>query len=206
MAAAAGFQMVSTGGGGHAAVPHLAVAPNRAAGHVVVALQSIASRVVDPLAQVVVSVCAIHSDTEAHNIIPETVRLTGTVRALDQSVRELAAQRLDTIAKQTASAYGCTADVAYEWGYPVTVNHTAETGFAADAAEAVAGTVIRDVDPIMAGEDFSYMLEERPGAYIFLGNGDSAQCHHPAYNFNDAAIPAGCSWFVELVEKRLPTS
>ncbi len=200
------FAVTITGKGGHAATPHEAIDPNLAAAHVLIAVQSIVSRTVDPLKQAVVSVCAIHSDNEAFNVIPQTVRLRGTVRTLDADVRIMVEKRFREIVTATAQAYGCTADITYEQGYPVTINHPEQTDFAADVAEAVAGVgaVDRNTPPIMAGEDFSYMLEERPGAYIFLGNGDSQMCHHPAYVFDDEAIPLGCSWFAELVERRMP--
>ncbi|MFK7754173.1 MAG: M20 aminoacylase family protein [Sedimentitalea sp.] len=206
LASADQFDVVITGQGGHAAAPHEAIDPNLAAAHVIIALQSIASRNVDPLAQVVVSVCTLRSDSEAHNVIPQSVLLRGTVRALDADVRDLAQTRVHKIVTATAEAYGCTADVAYERGYPVTVNHSENTVFAADAAQSVAGSVNRDTPPIMAGEDFSFMLEERPGAYIMIGNGPGATVHHPEYNFDDDAIPAGCSWFAELVEQRMPVT
>lgn len=206
LASADQFDIVLTGKGGHAAAPHEAIDTNLAAAHVLIALQSIASRNVDPLKQLVVSVCTLHSETEAHNVIPQTVLLRGTVRALDPEVRDLAQARLTRIATLTAEAYGCTAAVEYERGYPITMNSEANTDFAADIAEIVAGSVDRDTPPIMAGEDFSYMLEQRPGAYMFLGNGAGAHVHHPEYNFNDAAIPAGCSWFAEVVERRMPAA
>jgi len=204
LAATDDFDITVTGQGGHAAAPHEAIDPNLAAAHVIVALQSIASRSVDPLMQVVVSVCVLRADSEAHNIIPHRVQMKGTVRTLDAEVRKLAQQRLEEIVDLTARAHRCTADITYDRGYPATVNHDAHTGFAADAAEVVTPGVDRATPPIMAGEDFSYMLEERPGAYIMLGNGAGATVHHPQYNFNDDAIPAGCSWFAEVVERRLP--
>ncbi|SFU07293.1 M20 aminoacylase family protein [Sedimentitalea nanhaiensis] len=206
LASADQFDITLTGKGGHAAAPHDAVDTNLAAAHVVVALQSIVSRNADPLASLVISVCTMRSDTEAHNVIPQTVLLRGTVRALDQSVRELAAERVRRIVTATAEAYGCTAQIDYEWGYPVTVNHPDHTGYAADAAEVVAGSVQRDTPPIMPAEDFAFMLQERPGAYMFLGNGEGAMVHHPAYDFNDQIIPVGCSWFAELVERRMPAA
>ncbi|MBL4766718.1 MAG: amidohydrolase [Rhodobacteraceae bacterium] len=203
LAAADEFELTVTGQGGHAAAPHEAIDPNLAAAHILIALQSIASRNVDPLAQVVVSVCTFRSDTEAHNIIPHTVLLRGTVRTLDPTIRDLAEERVTKIVNATAEAYDCTVDLKYTRGYPVTVNTEANTDYAADAAEVVAGRVMRDIPPIMAGEDFSFMLEERPGAYMFIGNGDGATVHHPEYNFNDEAIPAGCSWFAEMIERRM---
>ncbi|WP_299416634.1 M20 aminoacylase family protein [uncultured Sulfitobacter sp.] len=206
LAATDEFEIIITGQGGHAAAPHEAIDPNLAAAHVIVALQSIASRNVDPLAQVVVSVCVLRSDSEAFNIIPHRVTMRGTVRTLDKTVRDLAQKRLEEIVDLTARAHGCVAKVDYDRGYPVTVNHADETVYAADAAEVVSPGVDRATPPIMAGEDFSYMLEERPGAYIMLGNGAGATVHHPEYNFNDDAIPAGCSWFAEVVERRMPTA
>jgi hippurate hydrolase len=134
--------------------------------------------------------------------------MRGTVRTLDQACRGLAEARIVKLAEDTASAFGASAEVIWSEGYPVTVNHEDETRYAAEAARAVVGdmNVDEDTDPIMPAEDFAFMLEARPGAYIFLGNGDTAQCHHPAYNFSDDAIPAGCSWFAELVERRMPVA
>ncbi|MGJ8545023.1 MAG: M20 aminoacylase family protein [Sulfitobacter sp.] len=200
------FLITVEGQGGHAAAPHEAIDANLAAAHVVIALQSIASRNVDPVGQVVVSVATIRSDTDSHNVLPQNVTLRGTVRTLDDAVRGMAKTRLLQIAEHTALAYGCTAHVEYDEGYPVTVNEAQMTVFAADAAEEITPGVDRNTPPIMAGEDFSYMLLERPGAYIMLGNGEGATVHHPQYNFNDEAIPAGCSWFAQLAESRLPLS
>ena len=204
LAATDDFEITITGQGGHAAAPHEAVDPNVATAHIVLALQTIASRNVDPLKQVVVSVCMMRSDSEASNIIPHRVQLGGTVRTLDSGVRDLAQKRLEEIVDLTARAHCCKAEINYERGYPATVNYADNTEFAADAAETVSPGVDRDTPPIMAGEDFSYMLEERPGAYIMLGNGAGATVHHPEYDFNDEAIPAGCSWFAEVVERRMP--
>lgn len=204
LASADEFFVTVTGRGGHAAAPHEAVDPNLAAAHVLIALQSIASRNVDPLGHIVVSVCSVHSDTEATNVIPQSVRMGGTVRALDETVRMQVRDRVHQIAHATAEAYGCTAEIDYEIGYPVTVNAAENTRYAAEVARAVAGDVDDETPPIMAAEDFSFMLNERPGAYIFIGNGDGATVHHPEFNFNDDAIPAGCSWFAELVETRMP--
>jgi hippurate hydrolase len=204
MASSDEFEITVTGVGGHAATPHLAVDPNVAAAHIILGLQSITSRNVDPLASAVVSVCALHSDIDTHNIIPQVTRMTGTVRALDARIRAQVEARVKKIAIATAEAYECVAHVDYVIDYPVTVNHAEHTEYAAAAARAVAGVVITDTPPIMAAEDFSYMLNERPGAYILLGNGDGPMVHHPQYQFDDAAIPAGCSWFVELVERRMP--
>ena len=203
MASADQFDITVTGKGGHAGQPDTVIDTNLAAAHVMLALQSIVSRNTDPIKQLVVSVCTIMSDTDSYNIIPQNVLLRGTVRSLDNDLRKMAAERIEALSRLTAEAYGCTVEIDYEWGYPVTVNHPDETTHAADAAEVI-GKVDRDVAPIMPAEDFSYMLEARPGAYMFLGNGDTPMCHHPAYDFDDEAIPVGCSWFAELVERRLP--
>ncbi len=206
LAAADEFDIVITGQGGHAAAPHEAIDTNLAAAHVVIALQSIASRNVDPIKQVVVSVCTLRSDTDSYNVLPQTARLRGTVRTLDAGIRDLAQERLESIVTHTCAAYQCSAQIDYRRGYPVTVNAEENTQYAAEVAENVTPGVDRDTPPIMAGEDFSYMLNKRPGAYIMLGNGDGATVHHPEYNFNDEAIPAGCSWFAEMVETRLPSA
>lgn len=206
LAAADEFDIIIEGQGGHAAAPHEAVDANLAAAHVVVALQSIASRNIDPIKQVVVSVCTLRSDTDSHNVLPQTVRLRGTVRTLDVGVRNLAEDRLRAIVTHTAAAHQCGAQITYERGYPITVNHAENTVFAADAAEKVTPGVWRDTPPIMAGEDFSYMLNARPGAYMMIGNGEGATVHHPMYDFNDEAIPAGCSWFAEMIESRMPAA
>ncbi|MGB7319236.1 MAG: M20/M25/M40 family metallo-hydrolase, partial [Planktotalea sp.] len=137
------------------------------------------------------------------------VQLGGTVRTHDPDVRDLMQRRFAKIVSATAEAYECTVDIAYERGYPVTVNTDENTAFAADVARAVAGegAVDDNTPPIMAGEDFAYMLEARPGAYIFLGNGEEgAMVHHPEYVFDDSAIPAGCSWLAGMVEARMPAA
>lgn len=204
LASADEFEVTVTGKGGHAAAPHQSIDPNVAAAHIILGLQSIASRNVDPLASAVVSVCALHSDIDTHNIIPQVTRMTGTVRALDPEVRDFVEARVSEIVTATAQAHQCEAKVDYTVGYPVTINHDEYTEYAAAAARAVAGDVITDIPPIMAAEDFSFMLNACPGAYIMLGNGDGPMVHHPEYQFDDEAIPAGASWFVELVEQRMP--
>ena len=197
------FDIHVEGKGGHAAKPHEAIDTTLVASHIVVALQSIASRNVDPLKQVVVTVAAFHTEGEAHNVIPQTVTLRGTIRTLDAETRELARARLTAIAEGTAAAFGATARVDLAQGYPVMVNHEVETGHARLAAEKVTGQPPLEVPPVMGGEDFAYMLEARPGAYILVGNGDTAMVHHPAYNFDDEAIPYGASFWAEMVETRL---
>lgn len=203
LAAADEFNITLTGQGGHAAAPHEAIDTNLAAAHVLIALQSIASRNTDPLKQVVVSVCTLRSDTDSHNVLPHQVLLRGTVRTLNPEVQDLAERRLHDITRLTAEAHQCKAEIDYQRGYPVTRNHAEHTRIAAEAADQITPGTDRDTPPIMAGEDFSYMLNARPGAYIMIGNGDGATVHHPEYDFDDAAIPAGCSWFAQVVEDRL---
>lgn len=197
------FEVTVEGKGGHAAKPQETVDPTLTAAHLVLALQSIVSRNADPVQQIVVSVTSIESSSKAFNVIPSRVTLRGTVRTMSKELRELAETRLRAIAEATCLAYGATAQVAYHRGYPVMANHERETGFAREVALAVSGGC-EEAPLVMGGEDFAYMLEERPGAYILVGNGDSAPVHHPAYDFNDEAIPAGCSWFAGIVEARLP--
>ena len=206
MAAADQFEIVVTGKGGHAAKPHDCVDTTVVAAHIVVALQTIASRNVDPLKQVVVSVCTVATDSTAHNVIPQVVKMKGTVRTMDFAVQDFVEQRIGEIVQGTALALGARAELHYHRGYPVTVNAPENTGFAAEVARAVSGRVDTGVAPLMAAEDFSYMLNERPGAYIFLGNGDTAMVHHPAYNFDDSAIPFGASWYAGMAEARMPAS
>jgi len=198
------FEITVTGQGGHAAAPHEAIDTTLVAAQILISLQTIVSRNVNPVQRVVLTVGTFETDSVASNVIAHTARLKGTVRTLDPENRALAEARVRRVATDTASAFGAQATVTWDTGYPATINTEDETEFAAEAALAVAGKVDDDVDPIMPSEDFAYMLEERPGAYIFLGNGDTETCHHPAYNFEDEAIPAGCSWFAELVERRMP--
>lgn len=204
MASADEFDILVTGVGGHAAQPHDAVDTTLAASHVVIALQSIVSRNVDPVKQAVLTVATFLTESDTQNVIPQTVKLRGTVRCFEPDIRDLVEARLKSVATLTAEAFGAKAEVTYERGYPPTVNAEEPTQHAIDAAQAVATHVETDTPPIMPAEDFSYMLEARPGAYIFMGNGDSPMCHHPAYDFNDAAIPLGCSFFAELIERRMP--
>ncbi len=201
-AAADQFEIVVTGKGGHAAKPQETVDTTVMASHIVIALQTIASRNVDPVEQVVVSVTSFETESKAHNVIPETVTLRGTVRTLSNAVRDQAQERLIDITEGIAKSLGGSADVNYMRGYPVMVNHDAQTEFAAEMATKVSGDCA-DAPLVMGGEDFAFMLEERPGAYILVGNGDTAAVHHPKYNFDDNAIPAGCSWWVEIIEGRL---
>jgi hippurate hydrolase len=192
-----------SGKGGHAAKPHETVDPTVIASQIVVALQTIASRRADPVEQVVVSITSFETSSTAFNVIPQEVKIKGTVRTLDPDVRDLAEKEYLRITELTAEAMGGSADAKFTRGYPVMSNSDEQTEFAAKVARDVAGECA-EAPLVMGGEDFAYMLEERPGAYILLGNGDSSPVHHPKYNFNDDAIPFGCSWLVELVEQKMP--
>jgi amidohydrolase len=204
MASADEITITVEGQGGHAAMPHQGVDPVVTAAQIVVALQTIASRNVDPLDSCVVSITRFQAGT-ANNIIPQSAWLNGTVRTLKAATRDAVEKRIHEIASGLAAAGGATARVEYRRGYPPTVNHSAQTDFAAGVARKVAGhaNVDSNAPPEMGAEDFSFMLEARPGAFIFIGNGDSAKLHHPAYDFNDAALPYGMSYWVELVETAL---
>jgi amidohydrolase len=202
-AAVDNFTIDVTGKGGHAAKPQNVVDTTLVASHIVLALQSIASRNTDPLKSIVVSVTSFRTESEAYNVIPEHVQLRGTVRTLDSQLRVLGEERLKALATTTATAFGAAAEVAWERLYPTMVNAETETKFAAQAAQRVSGKAVVDAPAFMGGEDFAYMLEACPGAYIQVGNGDTADVHHPKYNFNDAAIPFGASYWAELVETRL---
>ncbi|MEY4697418.1 MAG: hypothetical protein RIT14_1846 [Pseudomonadota bacterium] len=206
MAAADQFEITVTGKGGHAAKPHDCIDTTVVAAHIIVALQTIASRNVDPLKQVVVSVCTVETDSTAHNVIPQVVKMKGTVRTMDPAVQDHVERRVSEIAAGTALALGAQAVVSYARGYPVTMNTPENTTFAADVARAVSGHVTTDTPPLMGAEDFSFLLNERPGAYIFVGNGDTAMVHHPAYDFDDGVIPFGASWYAGMVEARLPAA
>ncbi len=206
MAAADEFDIIIKGQGGHAAMPHVCIDPVVIASHTVLALQSITSRGVRPIDPLVISVTTMEVEGEAYNVIPQSVRMRGTLRAFDENVRLEAKKRVIEIAQQTATVFNATADVDYRDGYPPTVNHEAQTEFAVTVARQVVGheKVDDNRDPMMGAEDFSYMLNERPGAFIFIGNGDSANLHHPEYDFNDDAIRYGCQYWVNLVDASMP--
>ncbi len=205
MAAADRFTLTIEGKGGHAARPHACIDTVVVASHLVLALQTVVSRSVDPLEAAVVSVCTVKAG-EAFNVIPQTATLLGTVRTLTNAVRDLCEERIRAIVQNICAAFGATATLVYERGYPVTFNDPAKTEFMANVARLVAGAggVDTGIPPLMGAEDFSYMLEERPGAYIFVGNGDTAGVHHPAYDFNDEAAPYGVSLFAKIVEAGMP--
>ncbi|WP_193336849.1 M20 aminoacylase family protein [Devosia beringensis] len=205
MAATDRFYIDITGQGGHAARPQTTVDPIIVAANMIVGMQAIVSRNVDPLASAVLSVTMLEAG-EADNVISRTAKITGTVRTLDLGVQDLIEQRLADFVPQFAKSFGATASVRYARGYPVTVNAPEQTAFAAAVASEIAGPgrVDADAPPSMGGEDFSFMLERRPGAYIFVGNGDSSELHTDSYDFNDAIIPAGTSYWVRLAERALP--
>lgn len=197
-------KIIVNGRGGHGAEPHRAVDPVVAASSIVLALQSVVSRNVDPLDMGVVTVASIHGG-KANNVIPASVELGLTTRSFSQTVREDLRRRVEAIAHAQAESYGAVADVNYQWGFPALINHKRETSFIRQVAEAsfASGTVIEDFRPRTASEDFAYMLEERPGSYVFVGNGDSAGLHNPDYNFNDEILlPASLLW-VRLTEAAL---
>lgn len=205
MAATDRFYIDITGQGGHAARPQTTIDPIIVAANMIVGMQSIVSRNVDPLQSAVLSVTMVEAG-EADNVISRSARITGTVRTLNGDVQDLIEQRLADFVPQLARSFGAEASVRYARGYPVTVNAPEQTRFAAAVAREVAGAdrVDDDAVPSMGGEDFSFMLEQRPGAYIFLGNGDSTELHTDTYDFNDEVIPVGVSYWVRLAERALP--
>ena len=206
LAAADFFEITVRGKGGHGAQPDVSVDSTLAGAAIVMAMQQVVSRNVDPLQPAVVSMTGFQTETQAHNVIPASAKLTGTVRTFHVPTKELVRDRMKAIAESTAAAYGAEVDFAYFDGVLPTINAADPTDYARAAAEAVTGQAPLDLPPSMGGEDFSEMLAERPGAFIILGNGPSADLHHPEYNFNDEAIPAGSSWFATLAEQRMPLS
>lgn len=204
-AAADRFNITFEGLGGHAAKPHETVDTTVMAAQAVTALQTIASRNADPIDRVVVSVTSFETSSKAFNVIPQQVELKGTVRTMSPEMRDLAERRISEICQGIAATFGGRAEINYLRSYPVMENHPEQTDFAIEVAKSISGDC-GEAPLVMGGEDFAFMLEERPGAYILLGNGDTAMVHHPKYNFNDEAIPAGCSWFTEMVEKRMPAA
>ncbi len=193
------------GVGGHAAAPHKTIDPVLAGSQLIVALQSIVSRATDPLESAVISICQFKAG-DARNVIPQTATLVGTVRTLTPAMRDMVEKRVREVAAGIATQTGTKINLRYQRGYPVLVNHDAQTEVAARVAEEVAGQgrVDLGIPPLMGAEDFAYMLQARPGAFIFLGNGDSAGWHHPAFDFNDDATVFGTSYWVRLVETQLP--
>ena len=205
MAAADRFTVSITGHGGHAAMPQNARDPIPATVALINAFNTIVSRNVDPLDQAVLSVTTIRAG-DAFNIIPETATISGTVRTFDKKTKARIVSRMQAIVDNIANAYDVDATLDYMDGYPPTVNHTDAVTFAADVARGIAGADMVDENPkpSMGGEDFSYMLEQRPGAYVFLGQGESMGLHHPEYDFKDEIAPIGASFLVKLVENAQP--
>jgi amidohydrolase len=204
MAATDTFDITVTGKGGHAAMPHVTIDPLITATHIVTALQTIVSRNTDPLKSLVISVTKFNAG-DAYNVIAQTAKLSGTYRTLDKAVRDYAKKRIEEVAKSIAAGFGAEVSFNFMSGYPVTFNHDLETDFSVAVAKKVAGPTKVDSSaaPVMGGEDFSYMLEARPGSFMFMGNGDTAFLHHPDYDFNDEAIPHGISYWVALAEQAL---
>jgi amidohydrolase len=205
MASADRLTVEIEGRGGHAARPHISVDTVLVGAQIINQIQSIVSRNVDPLHSAVISICMFQAGS-TDNVIPQTALLRGTARSLTPEVRDLLEKRLHEVVAGTAQLYGATAKLTYKRDYPVTRNHVRQTGFAASVASQVVGAerVDDNVAPVMGAEDFSFMLEARPGAFIFVGNGEGAGLHHPAYDFNDEIIPIGTSYWVKLVETAMP--
>ncbi len=205
MAAVDTFEIHVQGVGGHGAMPHETRDPVMAACGMAQALQTIVSRNNYALDDLVVSVTQIHAGT-VNNVIPDTAYLNGTVRTFDPAVQQMVRERMAQIVEGQAASYGVTARLDYEVGYPATINDPESTAFAAETAREVSGAdrVTDRAGREMGAEDFSYMLQARPGAYLFLGQGDGAGLHHPKYNFNDEIAPIGASFFARIVEKAQP--
>jgi hippurate hydrolase len=205
MAAADHLSIDIEGIGGHAARPQFSVDTILVGAQIINNIQSVVSRNVDPLEAAVVSICLFQAGN-TDNVIPQTAKLRGTARSLTPAVQDLLEKRLREVVEGTAKLHGAKVKFSYRRGYPVLKNHAAQTEFAASVAAGIAGKdkVNTSLAPVMGAEDFSFMLNARPGAFIFVGNGDSAGLHHPAYNFNDAVIPLGTSYWVKLVETALP--
>lgn len=202
MAAADMFRIVLTGRGGHAAQPHLTLDSTMIAGQVLVALQTIVARNVDPLSPAVLTVATVATEGSGSCVIPGRVIMTGTTRSFEAGVQDLLEARLTQLVSGIAAAHGGTAEVVYLRDAPATINAAAQTGHAIAVAQKFSAAVDANVAPVMVSEDFSDMLNARPGAFMFIGNGDSALLHHPCYEFNDAAIPFGAAWLAGMVEAR----
>jgi hippurate hydrolase len=205
MAATDEFTIKLEGVGGHAAMPHLTIDPLVAGAHMIIGLQTLVSRNVDPIKNAVLSVTAMITN-DSYNVISRTVTLKGTVRTLDEEIRNLMEKRMGEFVPNNAAAFGVKAKFNFRRGYPVTKNAPKQTTFAGDIAAQIVGdeNVNRDISPTMGGEDFSYMLNARPGAYIIVGQGDTAGLHEDTYDFNDEIIPIGCSYWIKLVQTAMP--
>jgi hippurate hydrolase len=207
MAAADRFTIEIEGQGGHAAHPHHAIDTVVIASQLVQALQTIVARNVDPLESAVVSTTFMRAG-DAFNVLPQTAELRGTVRTFKPAVQDMIERRMGEIAHGVATMHGATARLVYVRGYPPTLNHAEQTAFAAKVAASISGAdaVNTEAAPVMGAEDFSFMLEARPGAFVFVGNGSTAGLHHPAYDFDDSLIPVGVSYWARLVETAMPAA
>jgi hippurate hydrolase len=205
MAAVDEFTVTVTGKGGHGAYPHLCIDPITAAVAMIQGIQTILSRNHKPIQDLVISVTQIHSGT-ANNVIPEQAVFSGTIRTFDTDVRDMAFRRIEEIVQGHAAAFNVTAGLVFDEGYPATINCPDEAAFAVRVASEVVGdsAVTLEAEPEMGAEDFSYMMDARKGAYLFLGQGGGPDCHHPAYDFNDEIAPIGASFFARLVERAQP--
>ncbi len=199
------FTIEIEGRGGHAAMPHQTVDPTVIGTNIHSALQSIVSRNVDPVDRGVVSVTSFVTGSDVFNVIPHTATLKGTVRTFTPETQDMVEARMKEIAAGVAKSFGGTATVDYQRITPATINADEQAAFAQEVATAVCGGC-NEAPLVMGGEDFSYMLQSRPGAFIMVGNGDSAALHHPEYNFNDDAIPHGSSFLSEVIERRMPAA
>jgi hippurate hydrolase len=215
MASANEFKIRISGKGAHAAMPHLGTDPVFVAVQVVNGLQAIVTRVKKPIDAAVLSVTMIHAG-DATNVIPESAVISGTVRTFSDVVTAQVEENMRRIAQMTAAAYSAQSHVEFKWNYPPTINHAAQAEFAATVMDDVVGAdnVVRGLEPTMGSEDFAFMLKARPGAYVFIGNGDGAHrgaghglgpcmLHNPSYDFNDELIPLGATFWIRLVEKYL---
>lgn len=201
------FTLMLQGRGGHAAKPQETVDTTVMMAHIICALQTVVARNVDPVLQGVLTITSAETSSKAFNVIPDRAEVRGTIRTHSPEVRALIPERLRAICDGIAQTFGGSADLSFHLGVPVTVNDDAAADFARIAAETVSGAGSCEEVPLaMGGEDFSFMLQERPGAMIRLGNGASAGLHHPEYDFNDEAIPTGISWFAEVIEQRMPVA
>lgn len=198
------FTLHLSGRGGHGAKPNMTVDTTVMMCHMITALQTIVSRNMDPVEKAVMSLTSAETSSKAFNVIPDKAEVRGTIRTHSEDVRAMIPKRIKEIAEGVAQTFGGSVELEMRIGVPVTINDDAATEYARAAAQAVG--ICEDVPILMGGEDFSFMLQERPGAVIRLGNGPSAGLHHPEYDFNDEIIPAGISWFAEIVEGRMPAA
>lgn len=198
------FTLHLSGRGGHGAKPNMTVDTTVMMCHMITALQTIVSRNMDPVEKAVMSLTSAETSSKAFNVIPDKAEVRGTIRTHSEDVRAMIPKRIKEIAEGVAATFGGSVELEMRIGVPVTINDDAATEYARAAAQAVG--ICEDVPILMGGEDFSFMLQERPGAMIRLGNGPSAGLHHPEYDFNDEIIPAGISWFAEIVEGRMPAA